>query len=123
MLYRIAFALWCRRSICFWTASASLLSVRLAALYQFLGLCELGQVSLFYDFAPWRRLLIRDNQLTVGILVTVIFLGVALCNHSETKKVETKCMIQNRNSPRVSDPLVYFSMVSFNVCGETGFSK
>ena len=88
-----------------------------------LGLVRARAVSLFYDFAPWRRLLIRENQLTVGILVTVIFLGVALCNHSETKKVETKCMIQNGNSPRVSDPLVYFSMVSFNVCGETGFSK
>jgi hypothetical protein len=28
--------------------------------------------QLFYDFAPWRRLLIRDNQLTVRSLVNVI---------------------------------------------------
>jgi hypothetical protein len=40
---------------------------------------------LLYDFATWRGLLIRDNQLTVGTLVNVIFLGLALCNN-ETKK-------------------------------------
>jgi hypothetical protein len=74
------------------------------------------QVLLFYDFAPWRRRLIRDNQLAVGILVNVMFLGLTLCHHSQTKKKgETKCKIQSRRLPRVSDSLVYSSMVSFNV--------
>ena len=68
--------------------------------------------QLLYDFAPWRWLLIRDNQLTVGTFVNVVILGLALCNHSETKKKgETKCKIQSCISPRVSDPLVYSSMV------------
>ena len=31
------------------------------------------QVLLFYDFALWRQLLIRDNQLAVGVLVNVMF--------------------------------------------------
>jgi hypothetical protein len=45
----------------------------------------------FYDFAPWRRLLIRDNQLALGAFVKVIVLGLALCNDSEPKKKgETK---------------------------------
>src|SRR6266550_252876 len=62
------------------------------------------QVLLFYDFAPWRRLLIRDNQLTVGVLVNVMFLGLALCNHSQTKKKgETKCKIQSWTSPFNAD--------------------
>jgi hypothetical protein len=40
----------------------------------------------------WRFLLIRDNQLTVGTMVNVTFLGLALCNHSESKKKgEKKC--------------------------------
>ncbi len=35
-------------------------------------------------------------QLTVGILVNVMFLGLPLCHHSETnKKSETKCKIQS----------------------------
>jgi hypothetical protein len=52
--------------------------------------------QLVYDFAPWRRLLIRDDQLIIGTLVNVIFLGLALCNHGETnKKGETKCKIQS----------------------------
>jgi hypothetical protein len=80
--------------------------------------------QLFYDFASWSWLLIRDNQLTVGTFVKVVILGLALCNHSVTKKKgETKCKIQICISPRVSDLLVYFSMVSVNVCGETGFIK
>jgi hypothetical protein len=46
----------------------------------------------------------------------VTFLGLALGNHSETKKKgETKCKIQRRRLPRVSDSLVYSSMVSVNV--------
>jgi hypothetical protein len=64
----------------------------------------LGQVLLSYDFAPWRRLLIRDNQLSIGIVVSVTFLGLALCSHSETKKEgETKCKIQSRTSPPNAD--------------------
>jgi hypothetical protein len=64
----------------------------------------IGQVLLSYDFARWRRLLIRDNQLSIGIVVNVIFLGLALCNHSETKKKgETKCKIQSRTWPPNSD--------------------
>ena len=38
------------------------------------------------DFASWGRLLIRDNQSTIGSLVNVIILGVGLGNHSKTKK-------------------------------------
>ncbi len=80
--------------------------------------------QLFYDFAPWRRLLIRDNQLTIGTLVNVIILGPALCDHSETKKKgETKCKVQSCPSVRVGALLVYSSMVSFNIWGETGFIK
>jgi hypothetical protein len=41
---------------------------------------------LLYDFASWSWLLIRDNQLTVGTFVKVVILGLALCNHSVTKK-------------------------------------
>ena len=66
----------------------------------------------------------RLNQLTVGTLVNVIVLGLALCDHSETKKKgETKCKIQSCPSVRVGDPLVYSSMVSFNIWSETGFIK
>ena len=68
----------------------SLLSVCLAAAYRVLGLVgplyqsPPGQLS--YDFASWRRLLIRDNQLSIGIVVNVVFLGLAFRNHSETNK-------------------------------------
>jgi hypothetical protein len=61
-------------------------------------------------------LFIRDDQLTVRTLVNVIVLALAWCDLSESKKKgETEYKIQNRNSPRVSDLLVYSSMVSFNV--------
>jgi hypothetical protein len=97
----------------------NLLSGRLAAFYRVLGLVGLlisHPWKLFYDFASWRGLLIRDNQLTVGSLVNVVVLGLALCNHGETKKKgETKCKIQICISPRVGNRLVYSSMVSFNV--------
>jgi hypothetical protein len=42
----------------------------------FFGLRVLRQVYLLYDFAPRRRLLIRDNQRTIRSLVNVIFLGL-----------------------------------------------
>jgi hypothetical protein len=72
----------------------------------------------------FRRLLVRDNQVTLGSLVNVIVLGLALGSHSETKKEgETKPTIQSHTSPRVSDPRVYSSMVSFNIWSETGFIK
>ena len=46
---------------------------------------------------PWRRLLIRDNQLTLGAFVKVVILGLGLCNYGETKKKgETRCKIQSR---------------------------
>jgi hypothetical protein len=45
---------------------------------------HLGQS--FYDLAPWRRLLIRDNQLTFGAFVKIVILGLAIRNHGETKK-------------------------------------
>jgi hypothetical protein len=35
-------------------------------------------MQLFYDFASWSWLLIRDNQLTVGTFVKVVILGLAL---------------------------------------------
>src|SRR5262245_40267661 len=80
--------------------------------------------QLLYDCATWGRLFVRDNKLTIGSLVNVIVLGLALCNHSETKKKgETKCKIQTCPSVRVGDLLVYSSMVSFNIWGETGFIK
>ena len=57
----------------------------------------------------------RLNQRTVGSLINVIVLGLALSDDGETKKKgETKRAIQSRTSPRVSDPRVYSSMVSFN---------
>jgi hypothetical protein len=84
----------------------------------------LGPVMPFNDFASRRRLLIRDSELSIGIAVNVIILGVALCNHSETKKKrQTKCKVQSLTSPRVSDPLVCSSMVFFNIWSETGFIK
>jgi hypothetical protein len=89
--------LFCKTPVWLWI-------VALLALWELAIIC-LGHVLLLYDFAPWRRLLVRDNQLTVGILVNVLFLGLAFCNHSETKKKgETKCKIQSHTSPRVSDP-------------------
>ena len=42
---RIALALWCRRSICSWTASVSLLYGRLAAFCRVLGLAGLPYQS------------------------------------------------------------------------------
>ena len=95
------------RSICSWTASVGFPSIRLAADSRVPELAELPYQShprqLLDDFAPWRRLLIRDNQLTVGSLVNVIILGLAICNHSETKKKgETKWKIQSCASRRVS---------------------
>jgi len=108
--------LFCKTPVWLWI-------VALLALWELAIIC-LGHVLLLYDFAPWRRLLVRDNQLTVGIVVNVIFLGLALCNHSETeKKGETKCKIQSCPSVRVGDLLVYSSMVSFNIWSETGFIK
>src|SRR4029077_7748101 len=60
--------------------------------------------QLLYDFAPWRRLLIRDNQRTVRSLVNVIVLGLPLRNDSEPKKKgETRCKIQSRTSPPNAD--------------------
>ena len=54
--------------------------------------------ACFMILLPWRWLLIRDNQLTVGILVNVMFLSLALRNHDETKKKgETNCAIQSCN--------------------------
>jgi hypothetical protein len=41
---------------------------------------------LLDEFAPWRWLLIRDNQGTVRSLVNVIVLSQALRNHGETMK-------------------------------------
>jgi hypothetical protein len=53
----------------------------------FCGGYQLPQTSLLlYDFAPWRGLLVRDNKLAVGRLINVVILGLALCNHGETKK-------------------------------------
>jgi hypothetical protein len=76
------------------------------------------------NFASWGRLPIRDNQGTIGSLIDVIVLGLAWCEHSETKKKgETKCKIQSCPSVRVGDLLVYSSMVSFNIWGETGLIK
>src|SRR5215813_5923080 len=76
------------------------------------------------DFAPWRWLLIRDNQLTFGAFVKVVILGLALCDHGETKKKgQTRCRLQSHTSPRLSDPLVCSSMVFFNILSETGFIK
>jgi hypothetical protein len=57
--------------------------------------------QLLYDFAPWRRLLIRDNQLTIGTLVNVIILGLILCNHSETKKKSEKQTARLKVIPRL----------------------
>ena len=79
----------------------SLLSVRLAAFHRGLERVELGsqlprEVLLLYDFASWRGLLVRDDQLTVGTLVNVIVLSMPWRNHSETKKKgETKRKIQS----------------------------
>jgi hypothetical protein len=65
---------------------------------------------------PGGGCLFEITSLPSGILVNVMFLGLALCNRSQTKKKgKPKCKIQSRNSPRVSDPLVYFSMVSFKI--------
>ena len=65
---------------------------------------------------PFRRFLIRDDELSFRVVVDVIVLGMALRDDGETKKNgEPKCKIQNRNSPRVSDLLVYSSMVSIKV--------
>ena len=50
-------------------------------LTEFLGLRDFAislAGKLLYDFATWRWLLVRDNQHTVGSLVKVIFLGLAL---------------------------------------------
>ena len=71
-----------------WTASASLLSVRLTR-FSLLALWGLGYHSpraflLLYDFAPWGRLLIRNDQLSSGIVIHVIVFS--LSNRSETKK-------------------------------------
>ena len=89
--------------------------LRLAGFLVLRGFLNSRAGKSLYDFTPWRWLLIRDNQLTVGTLVNVVVLGVALCNHSETKKKnETKCKIQSCPSVRVGDLLVYSSMVSFN---------
>ena len=61
--------------------------------------------SLPYDFATWGRLLVRDNQVTIGSLVDVIVLGLALSDDSETKKKdETKRKVQSHTSRRVNDP-------------------
>jgi hypothetical protein len=51
-------------------------------------------------------------------------IGLALSDRTETEEEgEIKCKIQNRESPRVSDPRVYSSIVSFNMLSETGFIK
>jgi hypothetical protein len=56
--------------------------------------------------------------------VKVVILGPALCSHGESKKKgETKCKIQSRTWPPVSDLLVYSSIVSFNLLSEIGFIK
>ena len=60
----------------------------------------------------------------LGAFVKVVILGLALCDHGESeKKGETKCKVQSCPSVRVGDCLVYSSMVSFNIRGETGFIK
>ena len=108
--------LFCKTPVWLWI-------VALLALWELAIIC-LGHVLLLYDFAPWRRLLIRDNQLTVRTLVNVIILGLALCNHSETKKKgETKCEVQSHTSVPVGNLLVCSSMVSFKIWSETGFIK
>jgi len=93
----------------------------------FLGLCDfllIGPAMLSDDLAPWGWLLVRDNQSTIGSLVDVILLGVAFCDHTETEdKGQTRCKFQSCPSVRVGDLLVYSSMVSFNIWGETGFIK
>src|SRR5712692_4165919 len=59
----------------------------------------LGEVLLLYNLAPWRRQLIRDNQLAIRISVCVILFGPALCSLSETKnQVKTKCETQSCTS-------------------------
>jgi hypothetical protein len=71
-----------------------------------------------------RLLIIRDNQLTIGTFVKVLILGLALCDHGESKrKGETKYKVQSCPSIRVGDLLVYSSIVSFNVLSEIGFIK
>src|SRR5215813_4846028 len=93
----------------------------------FLGLCDfllIGPAMLSDDLALWRWLLVRDNQSTIGSLVNVIFLGMALRKHGETKtKGQTGRKIHSCPSVRVGDLLVYFSMVYFNSGGDTGFIK
>ena len=64
-----------------------------------LAIRGLGEVLLLYNLAPWRRQLIRDNQLVIRISVCVILFGPALCSQSETKKqVKTKCETQTCTS-------------------------
>jgi hypothetical protein len=71
---------------------------------------------LLDHFASRRRFLVRDNQLSSGIVVDVVVLGLGLCNHRETnEKGETKCETQSCTSPRLGDRFVYSSIVSFSV--------
>src|SRR5262245_37612650 len=67
-----------------------------------------------YDFGPWRRLLVRDNQLTFGGLIDIVVFGVALSEGGETKKKgETNGKLQSRTSP----PSVDSTGLWFVSCG------
>jgi hypothetical protein len=77
--------------------------VALMALWGF-AISYLGKATVFYDFAPWRWLLIRNNHLSVGIVVDVIILGPAFCYHRESKKNgETECEPQGCSSSPDTD--------------------
>ena len=60
--------------------------------------------QLPYDFAFWGRLLIRDNQATIGSPVNVIVLGLALRDHNETEEEGNRSRTSNnvfhRQPPR-----------------------
>src|SRR4030095_15972223 len=70
--------LFCKTPVWLW-------SVALLALWELAIIC-LGHVLLLYDFAPWRRLLIRDNQLALGAFVKVVIRCLALRKRGESQK-------------------------------------
>ena len=80
----------------------SLLSGRLLAACRVLELVRLpyrSPLAAVYDFAPWRRLLIRDNELSVGIVVNVTFLGLALRDHGKTSQKGNQSRVDAFHGP------------------------
>jgi len=66
----------------------------------FLGLWDVGQVSLSYDLASRGRLLIRDDELAVGVVTDEVVLGQTLSHHGKTESKRER----RRKTKRLTSP-------------------